>query len=161
MVKAKAAGAAVANVIAGSLTFFVDDAAMEQQGGGYLMQDVYVRFNVTSQTRCKGAFRALFALHAVGFAHGDARLPNLMALPQGRGKRDTLVWIDLRESTAGDALPFAQRIDALTLAKSILMQKTGALPETVKAAVANIPQGAEAAYEALAVAIWDIKNVPV
>jgi hypothetical protein len=146
------AGAPVVPVIAGSLVHFVDDAGTHR-GGGFLLRDVCTRAVLDSRTRYAAAFAALRALHAVGFAHGDARLPNLLS----RGRRSAgadLVWVDLREAAAG-ALESAQRADAGTLAASLLGAAPGAaLPAPVAAALSTVPGGGDAAYAALAAAGW-------
>jgi hypothetical protein len=128
---------------------------------------------------CDGAFEALRELHAAGFAHGDARLPNLMRRAGERGadggvsagRASSLVWVDMRLASAGDALerPSAvQRADARTLAASLLGHAgTGAdaaLPRDVEAAVSRVAAGPAASdtedgdrdlsYRELSRAVW-------
>jgi hypothetical protein len=152
---ATAAGAPVVPAVADSLACFVDDGAY--RGGGFLLHDVCARAAVDSPARCAAAFAALGALHTAGFAHGDARLPNLLARKSG-GAGAELVWIDLRAAAAGefaDALASAQRTDGRTLAASILGAAPGdALPAPVAAALVTVPEGGDAAYAALAAAVW-------
>ena len=151
LARAARAGAPVVPVVDGSLAFFVDDAG-EFCGGGYLLRDVCTRVDIDSPARCAAAFAALRALHALGFAHGDARVPNL--LTRGSGARAELVWIDLRAATV-DALDCAQRADGRTLAASVLGAAPGsALPMPVDAALAAVPGGGSAAYTTLAAAVW-------
>jgi len=113
--KAAAAGAPVVSVVPGSLRYFP-----QCKGGGYLMNEVLQPFEgpnlrPLSPASITAAWVALHHLHAKGFAHGDARLPNLMlrrnsssnsssSTTQG-GMVSTLppppptpVWIDLRNS---------------------------------------------------------------
>jgi tRNA A-37 threonylcarbamoyl transferase component Bud32 len=152
------AGAPVVPVVDGSLTFFIDDATGEFRGGGFLLRDVCTRVDVDSAARCTAAFAALRALHALGFAHGDARVPNL--LTRGSGARAELVWIDLRAAAAG-ALESAQRADGRTLAASVLnAAPDAALPLPVVEALAGVPSGGSEAYAALAAAVWAAYGAP-
>ena len=152
LVRAAERGAPVVPVVADSLAWFVDDVGV-YRGGGFLLRDVCTRAVLDSPARCAAAFAALRALHAAGFVHGDARLPNLL-LNRGRGADADLVWIDLREATAG-SLENAQREDGRTLAASVLGAAPGtALPALVAAALTNVPGGGDAAYAALAAAVW-------
>ena len=117
---------------------------------------------------CDSAFDALRALHAAGFVHGDARLPNL--LWRSGGGEDaggfangaSLVWVDMRLATDGAAeLPSAmQRADARTLAASLLgrADAESEMPAAVEAAISCVPAGCtkdDASYRALARAVWD------
>ena len=150
LTRAARAGAPVVPVVDDSLAFFVDDAG-DFRGGGFLLRDVCARVDIDSPARCAAAFAALRALHAAGFAHGDARVPNL--LTRGSGARAELVWIDLR-AAAVDVLDCAQRADRRELAASVLGAAPGsALPKPVDAALAAVPGGGEA-YAALAAAVW-------
>ena len=123
-------------------------------GGGYLMEAVGDRFEVTSQTRCAAAFGALAFLHASGVLHGDPRVPNLLLF---RGK---LLWIDLRGSTVGassDNFPsvLAARVDAQVLAKSILAIPLSAdLPGAVATALDTYEPAVAASVASLAAATW-------
>jgi hypothetical protein len=149
--RAAVAGAPVVPVVPGSLVFFVDGAGAHG-GGGFLLRDVCERTELTSLARCAAAFAALRALHAAGFAHGDARLPNLVA--RGRSADAELLWIDLRAAAPG-ALAVAQRADARTLATSALGLPQGSeLPASVDAELAGVP--GTAAYAALAAAVWGV-----
>jgi len=151
------AGAPVVPVVDGSLAFFVDDAG-ELRGGGFLLRDVCTRVDVDSAARCTAAFAALRALHASGFAHGDARVPNL--LTRGSGARAELVWIDLR-AAAADALESAQRADGRTLAASVLNAAPDAPPPLpVVEALAGVPSGGSEAYATLAAAVWAAYGAP-
>ena len=153
LARAEAADAPVVPVVPDSLTFFLDGAG-SHCGGGFLLRDVGERVVLDSPARCTAAFAALHALHAAGFAHGDAQLPNLVAL--GRGADARLLWIDLREAAAG-ALVAAQRADACTLAASALgLPQGSALPERVEAAIHSVPGGGSAAYAALAAEVWRV-----
>ena len=145
------AGAPVVPVVAGSLRCFVDDAG-EHRGGGFLLRDVCSRAQLDSPAHFDAAFAALRALHAAGFAHGDARPPNLLARVSGAGTQ--LLWIDLR-AAAASALESAQRADGRMLAASLLsLAPDRALPARVIAALAAVPAGGEPAYAALAAAVW-------
>jgi hypothetical protein len=124
------------------------DAEGAHCGGGFLLRGVGARAVLDSAARCAAAFSSLRALHAAGFAHGDARLPNLVCVgPQ-------LLWIDLRQAAAG-AAEAAQRADARTLAASALgVVQGGELPAPVRAALDGLPAGGAAAYAELAGAVW-------
>jgi hypothetical protein len=151
LARAAAAGAPVVPAVPGSLVFFVDDAGV-YCGGGFLLRDVCARAVLGSRARVAAAFDALRALHAAGMAHGDARLPNLVARAQGA--RAELLWIDPRAADVG-ALASAQRADARTLAVSALDVAHGdVLPARVNAALGAVPAGGGAAYAALAAAVW-------
>jgi hypothetical protein len=149
LARAATAGAPVVPVVAGSLAFFFD-AAGAYRGGGFLLRDVCARAVLDSQARFAAAFAALRALHLAGFAHGDARTPNLLARGSAAGAE--LVWIDLRAATTS-ALESAQRADGRTLAASMLGVQPGALPAPIDEALAAVPGGDEA-YAALAAAVW-------
>ena len=119
------------------------------------MREIGVSADCTTAARCAKAFAALHALHAAGFVHGDARLPNLLRT----GAR--LVWADLRLSLAADGgrMADAQRFDAVTLAASVLRawglsSDELALPAAVGAATRSIPDEGAPAYAALAGAVW-------
>jgi hypothetical protein len=64
-------------------------------GAGYLLEHVGAPFEVTSEARCAAAFESLAALHRCGVIHGDARLPNLLVMQDGRP-----AWIDLNHAYA-------------------------------------------------------------
>jgi len=150
--RAAGAGAPVVPVVPDSLVVYVDDRGTHR-GGGFLLRDVCARAVLETPSRCAAAFAALRALHAAGFAHGDARLPNLVV--RGCGAGFELLWIDLREAAAG-ALAAAQRADAHALAASALGVAQGdELPARVDAALDCVPAGGEAAYDALAAAVWE------
>ena len=151
MTDAVSRGAPVASVVPDSLRKFHDVVTGSPAGGGYLMSEVLLPFDVTSQKRCVAAFSSLHKLHKLGLVHGDARLPNLLR----RVGSFAPVWIDLRRislSVVGHAL----RADAKTLALSIL--STISLDETVETALASVPRDANAytlhAYTGLAEAVW-------
>jgi len=149
--RAAAAGAPVVPVVPGSLVFYVDEAGAHR-GGGFLLRDVCAHAPLDSSARCAAAFASLRALHAAGFAHGDARLPNAVVL--GRGAGAEFLWIDLRAAAAG-ALAAAQRADARALAASALgVAQGGALPAGVADALGGVPGGGAEAYAALARAVW-------
>jgi tRNA A-37 threonylcarbamoyl transferase component Bud32 len=149
--KAADAGAPVVPVVPKSLIIFVD-ATGKHSGGGFLLRDVCARSVPDTAARCTAAFEALRALHVAGFAHGDARLPNLLASrTEGSAK---LLWIDLREAAA-DGLAAAQRSDARALAASILRAaQEVALSTRIEEKLANVPDGGDAAYTALAATVW-------
>ena len=92
--RAAAAGAPVVPVVADSLRVLVDERGY-LCGGGFLLRDVCKSACVDSAARCAAAFECLRVLHSCGFAHGDARLPNLLL----RGS--ALLWIDMREAAVG------------------------------------------------------------
>jgi len=153
LLRAAAAGAPVVPAVADSLVIFVDGASGAHRGGGFLLRDVCTRAAMSSGSRCKTAFASLRALHAAGFAHGDARLPNLVE----RGNEEFL-WIDMRAAGVG-ALAAAQGADARALAASTLgVAQGGELPAPASAALADVPDGGEAAYDALAAAVWRCKS---
>ena len=147
--RAAEAGAPVVPVVPGSLVHFLDGSGAHR-GGGFLLRHVGARAELSSSHSCAGAFAALHALHAAGFAHGDARLPNMVR------HGSELLWIDMRDA-AVDALAAAQRADARTLAASALrlaQERSTALPASVESAVWEVPAGGGAAYAALAAAVW-------
>ena len=155
--RAAGAGAPVVPVVPDSLVVYVDDRGTHR-GGGFLLRDVCARTVLETPSRCAAAFEALRALHAAGFAHGDARLPNLVV--HGHGAGAEMLWIDLREAAAGalaGALAAAQRADARALAASALgVAQGGALPARVDAALGDVPGGGGVgAYKVLAVAVWE------
>jgi hypothetical protein len=164
--RAAAAGAPVIDVVEDSLTFFEggDEGGGGDlyYGGGFLLQHVCERAAICSDAHCVAAFAALRKLHEAGFAHGDARLPNLLARPGADGQQQ-LLWIDLREAAEGTTLDAAQRADAEALTASVLKlqlageeaaeQLRGAL-ELLRGAIEQLPQGGGAAYEVLARAAW-------
>jgi hypothetical protein len=150
------AGAPVVPVVAGSLHFLHTGAEGVYRGGGFLLRDVCARTHVDSRARCVAAFAALHALHAKGFAHGDARLPNLVI--RGHGAGAELVWIDMRSAFSGAFLGFSQRTDGRTLAASVLgIGQGGVLPGPVCTALEGVPDGGGAAYNALAAAVWEAR----
>ena len=152
--RAAAAGAPVIPVVADSLVCSVDDNGAHC-GGGFLMSEVCAGALLDSGTRCAAAFTSLHKLHAAGFVHGDARLPNLL-MRGGRGADLSFVWIDLRDAAAG-ALAVAQRADARTFAASVLRVEQrggGTLPAPVDLAIGRVPTDGEAAYSALGAAVW-------
>jgi tRNA A-37 threonylcarbamoyl transferase component Bud32 len=117
-------------------------------GSGYLMHEVLQPSPpITSLLRCKRVFEALAALHAKGFPHGDARLPNLLQRSSGE-----LAWIDVRSPTQ---CPAAFAADREVLAASVLGARRGGaehgLVEAALDAVAAAAQGA--GYGELAVAV--------
>ena len=158
---ASAAGAPVVNVIPGSLIFLSDAATGRYAGGGFLLAEVLDRASsnsapATTRALCDEAFEALRALHAAGFVHGDARLPNLLRRRGG----GSLVWIDMvvDASCASEPVAALQRADAQTLAAS-LMGRTSAnfamLPDDVKTAIGCVvPRTAAAGEAALEKAIY-------
>jgi hypothetical protein len=142
------AGAPVVPPVDSSLRYFrnIDGGALG--GGGFLLQHVCLRAKLDSQASCAAAFRALRKLHAAGFAHGDARVPNLV-----QHKRDFL-WIDMRESAA-DSLAEALHNDAQTLAASALRcPLSPELHASVLVALNDVPAGGDAAYASVADAVW-------
>ena len=144
-------GAPVVPVVADSLAVFYD-AEGKYQGGGFLLRDVCARAVLDSEARFKAAFAALRALHRAGFAHNDARTPNLLVSGSGAGAK--LLWIDLR-TTAASTLESAQRADGRMLAASMLGLQPGALPASVNDALAALRSGGgDKAYAALAAAVW-------
>jgi hypothetical protein len=179
MQRAAAAGAPVVAVVEGSLTIFYHEGpAAAYGGGGFLLREVCRPAAVTSLARCKAAFAALHHLHAAGFVHGDARLPNLVLgappaegagaseAPSGEGgsaggsggsssggarPQSAMLWIDLREGVH-EALPANQRADARMLAASVLHARPGApLPDSVEAALELV---GDTRYAALGAAVW-------
>ena len=108
-------------------------------GAGYLME---LLEPVTLATTAD-LFAALAALHAHGFAHGDAREPNIAATSNGE-----LRWLDMRATsaaTAGAAGAAARAADVEQLAASLLGVSTDELPVAVCAAAAAAAVRAPAA----------------
>ena len=153
LVAAKAVGAPVAAVVSDSLKFVYDTESGRCIGGGYLMQDVGARVSVTYPARCVAVFSCLRELHDKQFAHGDARLPNLLARPTVHPQ--CYFWIDMRSSCSG-ASHAAMRADARLLAASILHVKEDDLPPAVMHALSAVP-GDSDAYRVLATAVFDAK----
>ena len=145
MTGAVARGAPIVSVVPNSLHLFHDVVSGRPAGGGYLMSEVLLPLDVTSYKLCVAAFTSLHALHKLGFAHGDARLPNLLRRVGGVAP----VWIDMRVSVS--VVDYALRADAKTLALSIL--STVSLDETVENALASVP-GDASAYTSVAAAVW-------
>ena len=145
MTGAVARGAPIVSVVPNSLHLFHDVVSGRPAGGGYLMSEVLMPLDVTSYKLCVAAFTSLHALHKLGFAHGDARLPNLLRRVGGVAP----VWIDMRVSVS--VVDYALRADAKTLALSIL--STASLDETVENALASVP-GDASAYTSVAAAVW-------
>ena len=149
MLAASKRGAPVVAPVEGSLR-------VTAQGGGYLMQAVGDRCDVSSQARCSAAFGALAALHACNVLHGDPRVPNLLIV-QGK-----LLWIDLRGSavgTTGSGLcVHSARVDAGFLAKSILaLSPSVDVPATVATALDAYDPAVAATAVALATATWAVR----
>ena len=144
LASAAAAGAPVVQVVEGSLRAFTDDESGQLAGGGYLMAEVLAPCLLKSATQRRAAFAALAALHGKGFAHGDARKPNLLLTRGG-----SHLWIDLRAASASAALEAAQRADAATLAASICSIPVEAARVLYATALAEIP-GRSGAYNELA-----------
>jgi tRNA A-37 threonylcarbamoyl transferase component Bud32 len=142
------AGAPVVPPVDSSLRHFCRIDGGTLSGGGFLLQHVCSRAKLDSQASCAAAFRALRKLHAAGFVHGDARVPNLVQY-----KRDFL-WIDMRESAA-DSLDEALHNDAQTLAASALRcPLSPELHAPVLVALNDVPAGGDAAYASVADAVW-------
>jgi hypothetical protein len=175
-------GAPVVPPVPGSLRFYEqrqgggddggDDGGVS--GGGYALACVCTPVAVDSLLRCREVFAALAALHAHGTSHGDARLANLMALPEGApaaapsgtaqaaaGLR--LAWIDVRAALDGGSgsgslpllLQHLQRADALTLARSVLrVGAEGEAPARVHEAAQRWEASSAGTVAALAEAVW-------
>ena len=143
---AATSGAPVAAVVDGSLTLYFDEIG-KPSGGGFLLRDIGKRVDLSTMTRGAAAFKALHALHAAGFIHGDARTPNILEV-SGR-----YVWIDMREATE-NSLDAARRADVATLAASILSLRRRPISAAVDAAIEAIPGGGDA-YSAVAAAVWE------
>ena len=173
MTAAAAASAPVAAVVPDSLLFLYDDADGRYCGGGFLLAEVLGRVSTrTTWALCDSAFDALRALHAAGFVHGDARLPNLLWRGGGVGGEGaggtsgaSLVWVDMRLATGGASeLPSAmQRADRRTLAASLLgrVDAETEMPAAIEAAISRVPAwgaGEYSSYRALARAVWDEKR---
>lgn len=154
MQAAAARGAPVASVVKDSLRAVALPGTEQYAGGGYLLAEVLQHVSVTSLRRCTSAFAALQALHGCGMAHGDARLPNLLARrseAESEGDDGQLVWIDLRNAACA---VWSQRADARQLAVSVLaLGEEDALPGAVARALQGVPQGGAPAYAALAAAV--------
>ena len=131
-------------------------------GAGYLLERVGAPFEVTSEARCKAAFESLAALHRCGLIHGDARLPNLLAMEDGR-----LAWIDLNHAGAmleggpgaGGAAGGLSRdvvaFDAGDLARTILHTALPTLlPDAVARALASYTPDCTSSIASLASTVW-------
>ena len=153
LVAAKAVGAPVATVVPDSLVFIYDNENGRYIGGGYLMQDVGISVSITSLAHCLAVFASLHELHVKTFAHGDARLPNLLARPFQL--LPSYFWIDLRFSFSG-ASNATMRSDARLLAASILLVKEDALTPAVVQALTAVP-GDREAYNALATVVYNAR----
>ncbi len=81
------------------------------------------RTDLTREEAVKQVFTALDALHDLGFAHGDARIANLIR----SGRR--LLWIDLAQTSV--AVPSAQQTDRVVLGMSIL-DSPSSMPPSLK-----------------------------
>jgi hypothetical protein len=152
MQRAAEAGAPVVPTVPDSLMLLNDASSGEFCGGGFLLRGVCRRAVLSSAALLAEAFAALHELHAAGFVHGDARLPNLLHSEAAGGK---MLWVDLRAGSwqRDSGLVAAQRSDALTLATSALgVEQGGGLPEAVLAALADVPSDPEA-YERVAWAL--------
>jgi hypothetical protein len=157
MQRAAAAGAPVVPTVPDSLTLLVDVNTGSFCGGGFLLQGVCRRVTLGSSTRLAAkAFAVLRELHAAGFAHGDARLPNLLHSELDGGR---LLWIDMREGADGsgsgeEGLQAAKRADVRTLAASMLgIEQGGELPGAVLAALPGVPADPDA-YARVADALY-------
>jgi hypothetical protein len=149
---AHARGAPVATVVADSCRSVFCRQSGRFLGGGFLLGEVLLPSPpISSLRRCRGAFAALAALHALGFPHGDARLPNLL---QRRGSGE-LVWVDLRAPLPGAA---AYAADREQLAASVLgARRGGAARAAVEAALdaaAEAQGGGAPRYHELAAAVY-------
>ena len=168
---AAARGAPVAAPVPGSCCS-VFCSSGQYLGGGYLLREVLQPSppmaplcsghlprkllqpspSIVLLQRCRRAFAALAALHAQGFPHGDARLPNLLQRSGGSGE---LLWIDLRPP-APDAVAYAA--DREALAASVLGARRGG---EVRGLVADALDAAAAAsrsaasYDALARVVYE------
>ena len=148
---AAARGAPVAVPVPGSCTKVYSAGSGAYLGGGYLLSEVMLPTPpIKSLQRCRQVFRALSALHAGGFPHGDARLPNLLQRSDG-----VLVWIDVRTPQRGAA---AFAADRELLAASVLSTKQRRVRGLVAAALEAAAEARGAAafeYDALAAAVYD------
>ena len=137
-----------------SLVFFADEEDGDARGAAYLMERVGAPASASSRRACRDVFGALAALHRAGVVHGDARLPNLLAVD------GDLRWIDLAAGVVSEA-PGAvapveqQRYDATTLARSVLgVNATAELPLAVSNAATRCDAANAASFSALADAVW-------
>jgi hypothetical protein len=163
-------GAPVVPPVPGSLrTYEQQKGEGGEGGGGYAMACVGTPVAVDSFERCKEAFAALAALHAHGAAHGDARLANLMQLPEtAPAPRHRLAGIDVRTAFSGGSgsdsdgpsepllLQQLQRADASVLARSVLrVGADGEAPLRVAEAVQQWDASSAGAVAALAKSVWE------
>jgi hypothetical protein len=149
---AAAAGAPVVRPVEGSLLNFVNLGGGRVSGGGFLLEAVGKPFPaVESRARCVQAFDTLAELHRAGVIHGDARLPNLLLVGEHGA------WIDLRASVKGvePSLDVLKRLDARTLARSVLaLDMDAPLPAEVATAAGRYPAESDA-VKAIAAAVWN------
>ena len=149
---AAACGAPVAAPVPGShVNIFKPDSG-QYLGGGYLLAEVMEPAPpITSLQRCRKAFGALAALHAKGFPHGDARLPNL--LQRGSGG---LAWVDLGAPKPGAPAYAADRevLVASVLGAALQWRAQVQVAAALEAAAQAL--GAAATnYDALAAAVYE------
>jgi hypothetical protein len=145
-------GAPVVRPAPGSLHTDVT-AAEGVTGSGYLLESVGRPFAIDTLARCTSAFESLAACHRASVVHGDARLPNLLAL----GPAGAPAWIDLRTCPVlGEPFQQLAARDARTLARSVLRLEgaTAVLPRDVDSALARYSAGDDSSVAALAAAVW-------
>ena len=144
--------APVVPVVAGSLRL------LNETSGGYLLSEVGTVFELTGLNSCIMAFASLQALHALRVMHGDARLPNLLKMPDGK-----LAWIDLVRGVVGmfeGSSPLITafiQADATDLACSVLGCSRGAAPQSVTIAVAAY-DGTSTSAKNVASVVWEMRN---
>lgn len=122
-----------------------------------MLAEVGKPFKLKTDAHCARAFAALATLHSGRVCHGDARLPNLLAV-RGPSGRKALKWIDLRQSSLlreTESADFQCRRDLRTLAASILGCASSKLPAAVVAAIERYSAGSAA--DDVAAAVWAAK----
>ena len=141
-------GAPVVSVVRGSLHL------LDTLSSGYLLSQVGSIFEVTSSSSCIDAFSTLQALHSFRVVHGDARLPNLLRMPDGK-----LAWIDLVRGVVAEfegSFPLVTSLmqtDFTDMACSVLRCPRGKEPQSVIAAVAAY-DGSSTTSAHVAAAVW-------
>lgn len=145
---------AVVCPVPGSLREF--DSLGPASGGGYMLAEVGEPIDLKTAKHCAKVFAALARLHRGRVYHGDARLPNLVAVRDADGQKQ-LKWVDLRHCSMLRETESAEvqcRRDLCTLAASIL-DCAGELPREVQAAIGRYVPGGE--VEDVSAAVWAAK----
>ncbi|KAI9328059.1 hypothetical protein BDR26DRAFT_63827 [Obelidium mucronatum] len=134
-----------------------------ETGAAYIMSPVGVPIHREDLTQdfVVWIVQVLFALHDGGFQHGDARLANLIQVPdrernhhQHQYRKKKLIWIDVADSRLIGEYSWA--MDATSLSRSILnVYQGGELPENINKLIEEYAMNKnEAACLELADGLW-------